>query len=201
MPSPLPKKSISLPVISINLLPKDVFLDSIVGKFLLWSLSIGRYLVVFTELVVILSFLSRFQLDRKLTDLNENIEQQKQIILSYADTEAKFNTAKDKIEMIKQRQENQIGIDSLSFLEKNLPIDIRISNISFQPQGWNIEASSLSIASLKQMTDKIILANPESDVSLSKVLLNSRTGAIDFSLSLRHKAVVTTSKKVTGDES
>ena len=68
--------------ISVNLLTQDDFSSSPIGKVFLWALSVGRYIVVITELIVILSFLSRFKLDRDLTDVNEAIEKQKAIILS-----------------------------------------------------------------------------------------------------------------------
>jgi hypothetical protein len=173
--------------ISVNLLPKDAFLDSVIGKFLLWSLSIGRYLVVFTELIVILSFISRFKLDRDLTDLNEKIQIQKQTILSYADTEAKFNSVKSRIDTIKLNQENQQGLNALNFLEQNIPIDVKLSRISFTPTSWAIEGSALSAQSLKLTVGRVVAANLQSEISLSNVKLNSRTGAIDFNIAVRHK--------------
>lgn len=174
--------------VSVNLLPKDPFLDSIVGKFLLWSLQIGRYLVVFTELVVILSFLSRFKLDRDLTDLNEKITVQKQTILSYGDTEAKFNAAKSKIETIKLIQDSQLGLNTLTFLEQNLPIDVKLNRLTSSVNGWTIDASTLSAQSLRAIAEKIFAANPSATISFSKIKLNSRTGAIDFSLSVVYKS-------------
>jgi hypothetical protein len=55
--------------INVNLLPQDPFFETVFGRFLKWALSIGRYIVIFTELIVILSFASRFTLDRMVTDL------------------------------------------------------------------------------------------------------------------------------------
>lgn len=184
--------------ISVNLLPKDPFLESVVGKFLLWSLQIGRYIVVFTELVVILTFLSRFKLDRDLTDLNEKIQVQKQTILSYGDTEAKFNAVKNKIETIKLVQNNQFGLNILSFLEQNLPIDVKVNQINISPNGWSMDASALSARSLRVLADKIFANNPSAaTISLSKLKLNSRTGTIDFSLAVNYKATTSTLKPTT----
>ncbi len=181
--------------ISVNLLPKDAFLSSVVGKFLLWSLSIGRYLVVFTELIVILSFLSRFKLDRDLTDLNEEIEVQKRTIQTFADTEQKFRLAQAKVEAIKLSQENQFAINSLNFLEKNLPIDVKLSRISFSPNGWTLEGSALSAQSLRLTAQRVLAENSSSSISLSKVKLNSRTGTIDFGLSVNHLVAAKSVKK------
>ena len=74
----------------INLLPKEKWETGTAGKLLKWALSIGRYIVVFTELVVISAFLYRFSLDRKLMDINEQVNQQKKIIVTYGDLETNF---------------------------------------------------------------------------------------------------------------
>jgi hypothetical protein len=194
--SKLPGK---LPKIEINLLPKDPFMESLPGKFLTWSLSIGRYIVVLTELIVIISFLSRFQLDRKLTDLNEAIEKQKSIILSYQETENRFLTTQTKINFLKKVQQNNTFLDSMNFLEKNLPIDVKLSSISIQSSGWTLSASALSAQGMKLAVDKIISINSQSDVSMGSVKLNSRTGTIDFDINVRETQKVTQSKIVAKD--
>ena len=186
----MPKLPPKLPNIEINLLPQDPFIDSVLGKFLTWSLSIGRYIVVLTELIVIISFLSRFQLDRKLTDLNEAIEQQKSIILSYQETETKFRATQTKIDFLKKTQQNNNLLESMSYLEKNLPIDVKLQSLTIQPSGWSLTASALSAQGMKTTIDKIISINPQSEVSLGTVKLNSRTGAIDFDMSIKVKQKV-----------
>jgi hypothetical protein len=176
--------------VTVNLLPKDPFLHSPIGKFLQWSMSIGRYLVVFTELIVILSFLSRFKLDRDLTDLNEEIEVQKQTILSYADTEDRFNSVKTKLDLIQRVQENQTILPALNFLEKSLPIDVKLNQINFSAQGWNINGSALSAQSLRVTAVRVLAANPDALVSLSEIKLNSRSGTIDFIMSIKYPTTV-----------
>ena len=69
--------------ITINLVPKDPFFATIPGRVLKWALSAGRYIVIFTELVVIISFATRFTLDRQVTDLNDTITSKEAIINSY----------------------------------------------------------------------------------------------------------------------
>ena len=61
--------------LSINLLPQDPFYETPIGRVMAWASTVGRYLVIFTEVVVIFSFASRFKLDRDLTDLNATILQ------------------------------------------------------------------------------------------------------------------------------
>lgn len=82
----------------INLLSGD---EGVGGKFLKWALTWGKRIVILTELVVILAFLSRFYFDTKAADLSEKITQKKAIVLASADFEKKFRTAEAKINKVK----------------------------------------------------------------------------------------------------
>ena len=55
--------------VPINLLPKTEFELSFWGRFIKWALSTGRYIIILTELVVIIAFMSRFKLDRDASDV------------------------------------------------------------------------------------------------------------------------------------
>lgn len=184
LPNPLPK-------IKINLIPQDPFMSSVVGKFLVWSLSIGRYIVILTELVVILSFLSRFKLDRDLTDVNEAIASQKAVITSYGQLEDDFLATQSRINFIKSKtQDNQIST-SLDFIEKNLPVDVKLTQLNLQSLKWYMSASAKTAQSMKATVDQVMRANPQSEVSLSKVKLNSQLGSIDFDITVDQKPAVT----------
>jgi hypothetical protein len=74
----------------INLLPLGEFDVSFWGKALKWALSTGRYIVIITEIVVIGAFLSRFKLDKDISDLSEHITGQKAHLDALANTEKKF---------------------------------------------------------------------------------------------------------------
>jgi hypothetical protein len=48
---------------TINFLPEDELEKSPIGRFLKWALKAGRYIIVLTELIVVVVFISRFRLD------------------------------------------------------------------------------------------------------------------------------------------
>jgi hypothetical protein len=186
----LPKSAKKHPTVAVNLLPQDPFLDSVIGKFLTWALSIGRYLIIITEFIVIMSFLSRFKLDRDLTDLTENIERQKAVILSYEDVERNFTSVQQKINFIAREQENQSIIPTLSFIEKNLPLDTKLTQLNVQPNNWSVTAAAVTAQSMKSAVDRIAAAYPQNEVSLGEVKLNGRTGTIDFSIRVSQPTTV-----------
>lgn len=78
------------PTPEINFLSGDKFDAQPQGRFLKWALTWGKRIVVVTELVVIIAFLSRFWLDTMVADLAEKIDQKKAVVLASADFEKKF---------------------------------------------------------------------------------------------------------------
>jgi hypothetical protein len=83
--------------ININLIPRDPFFDTAMGRTLQWAISIGRYIVIFTQIVVILSFAARFTLDFQLTNINKSITQNYSTIESFGDLEKDFRLAQAQI--------------------------------------------------------------------------------------------------------
>lgn len=179
----------TIPTIAINLIPQDPFLESIPGKFLTWALSVGRYIVVFTELIVILTFLSRFQLDRELTDLNEQILQQVAIIESYEATEPKYLNLQKQTNFILQKQQNESIVSTLTMLEKTLPLDVKLEDLNLHQGSWSINAQSLSAHGMKQAINQIMTLNPQSNVSVNSVRLDNRTNVIKFEMRVSAKTV------------
>ena len=65
---------------NINLLGDSEMDHTPVGRIVNWAVTYGRYIMIGTEIVVLLAFISRFSLDRKLTDLKEEVGQKQEII-------------------------------------------------------------------------------------------------------------------------
>ena len=78
------------PKSEIELLPQEGWEKGTLGKLLKWALTAGRYIVIVTELAVIMAFLSRFKFDRELTDLHEEIKQKQAVIQSAQSFETEF---------------------------------------------------------------------------------------------------------------
>lgn len=120
-----------------SLLPKSGE-NSPLGKIVNWLSSVGRYIVIFTELIVISAFLSRFWLDRRNTDLSETIRQEKAILESTMDFEKEFNLFKARIEAIaKGLAEEKSLLEPLDIVASNIPPDIVIQRYSFVGQNKN----------------------------------------------------------------
>lgn len=101
---------------AVNLLPTDRFEFSRTGRFLIWALSTGRLVVILTELVVILAFLSRFWLDRQLSDLRRLRFEKTQVAQSFEDTRIQWDKTRRSIQAAQDAIAAQF--DAASRLEK-----------------------------------------------------------------------------------
>ena len=88
------------PAKPINLLTRKDFDASVVGRILRWSLIYGRYIIVSTEIIVLLAFIYRFSLDRQITDLNEEIEQKSAIVIANQAFEKSFRNLQSRVDQI-----------------------------------------------------------------------------------------------------
>ncbi len=163
--------------IRINLLPKDPFLSSALGRLLQWALSAGRYIVIFTELVVIVSFATRFVLDRKLTDINTDIFKKRAVILSYGDLEDRFRATQSKLEQLSKLQQDVNITDVFENLTKVTPKDVKLSQLTISTTGVTINGKTQSQASFNLLINNLQLSNQFYNISVSNVESTQDEGA------------------------
>jgi hypothetical protein len=84
----------------LSLLPDSENPNSFGAKAIKWLTTVGRWVIVFTELIVVSAFISRFWLDRKNSDVSETIRQQQAILESTQSFEKEFNSFQQRLEFI-----------------------------------------------------------------------------------------------------
>ncbi|OGV91590.1 hypothetical protein A2783_04155 [Microgenomates group bacterium RIFCSPHIGHO2_01_FULL_45_11] len=159
--------------LAVNLLPKDAFSESLVGKTLLWALSIGRYIVVFTEAIVILSFLSRFKLDRDLTDLNTGIEQQLAIIQSFGDLEQNIRNLQEKLDFIAALETQLPPQAVVNHLAQAIPPDVQLTEFEFTPEAVTFKAHALTTQGFSIFIRRVQTNPLFQDIELQDILSGS----------------------------
>lgn len=168
----------------INLLPKDEFESSTIGKFIKWAISVGRWVVVFTEFIVICAFLSRFYFDTELANYWEDIKQKKAMVDSALVFEDKFRAIQQKIIIVKnslaQETKPSLLISSINAL---LPMDIFLTGFSIQENKLSLLGYSLSENSLNVFIKNLISHPQITNVNISNIS-NKKDGGpgINFSI-------------------
>jgi len=183
--------------IEINLVPKDPFFSTVIGKILKWSLSAGRYIVIFTLLVVIMSFISRFTLDRKVTDLNSSINQKKNIILSYGDISENFRTIQEKISQYKQTEQETNIVDTFANKSKIMPEGIILQEFAIRPTSVMISGKTLSQSSFNLLINNMQISPDFSNINVSKIESSTIEPGLFFDIKADTRPEVKIEKQTT----
>lgn len=116
----------------ISLLPGEENSNNLFARILKWLTSVGRVVIIFTELIVIGAFLSRFWLDRKNSDLSEILRQQKAIISSTKEFEDDYLSLQERLKYIKDFYSHEPAyINNLNSFVQSIPSDVYIQNLIF----------------------------------------------------------------------
>lgn len=150
-------------------MPQDPFFETALGRFLKWSLSVGRYIVIFTELIVILSFATRFTLDRMVTDLNSSINQKQRVIESYGDLETNFRFIQRQIEDYNQLKQESNLVDIFPILNENVPRDVVFESLLIRPESINFTGSALSQDALNTLVNNLQFSPYFTQISVNKI--------------------------------
>lgn len=153
----------------INLLPQEEFETSTFGRILKWALSSFRIMVIITELVVMAAFLSRFWLDARNSDLNDELNTTKAQILAYSDIESATRLNQRKIAIAKSLYTQKNISEIIENISKLIPSDISLSSISINDNALTLKALSLSERSIMQFLINLDNSSDLTDVNLSQV--------------------------------
>ncbi|OGM15869.1 hypothetical protein A2V56_05320 [Candidatus Woesebacteria bacterium RBG_19FT_COMBO_42_9] len=153
----------------INLLPSEEFAVTTTGRILSWALSTFRYIVIVTELVVILAFISRFWLDAQNADLAEEIEQKQSLIASSKDFEREFIEVQKRLIIYKTLTSDSVSFSKIfSNISVNIPEDVLLSKISLSGESLTVDGLSPSERSIVQFA-----VNLEKNAGYPKTTLKS----------------------------
>lgn len=188
----MPAKAGQARAITINLLPKDPFYTSMVGRILTWAMSAGRYLVIFTELIVIVSFATRFKLDRDVTDLNTSLHQKKIIVESYGSLDQNIRQTQAKLEEYKKQEQSSNIIDVFSYLTEVTPADVVLDKLIVNPTSVVISGQTLSQSAFNTLINNLQLSPHFHNVTISKVEASQETSGLEFQLQANTKDSVIT---------
>lgn len=170
----------------INLLSGGKFEESPVGKFFKWALTVGRYIVIFTELIVIVSFISRFKLDADLNELNKDIKEKQAAIISFGDLEKNVGFLQSRLEIIKSREKSGIRADKvLEECSSIIPVDVVLSDLSIEESSVSLEGAALSHQGLAAFIEGFKASDLFDEIDLRKVSSKGEGQEIEFEIAVK----------------
>ncbi|NOY14664.1 MAG: PilN domain-containing protein [bacterium] len=174
---------------AINLLPSAQWNYSFVAFLLKWVVSYGRYVLVITELIVILAFLSRFKLDQDLLSLEDRIRDDRLILESSRKFEDRLQklTSKQGF-VIKEWKDQYLWSEYLKEVTRLLPQGVVLSSITASGSQLSLTGSSLNETALAYLMNNFKKSPAFKRVSLEKVasdLSSKEMRLITFSLTVQ----------------
>ena len=163
--------------VKINLIGEEEMEHTPVGRIVSWAVTYGRYIMISTEIIVLLAFISRFSLDRKLTDLNDEVSQKQAIIDANHDFETDVRKIQGKLTNIQTLLSSPTTASTaLTTIQTLLPADVHLTalNISNQQVTGSVVANSTQ--SFSQMIANIQAEQIFHDVTIGDVNRNPVTG-------------------------
>ncbi len=169
---------------SINLLERSD-LDSPIGRITTWAVTYGRYIMIGTEIVVLLAFIARFSLDRKLTDLKEEISQKQAILVANAPFEQEVRDIQDRLGKIKSITTDESKLVSLiTLVQTILPQDVYLTSLDIASEKLIIDATAGSTEGFSQFLTSLSSASDVRDVEIGDIQKQPGRG-IQFKLTVQ----------------
>lgn len=147
-----------------------------------WAVTTGRYMIILTEMVVIVAFLMRFKLDEDLRNLNEQINGQVALLQSQTNEEEKFRQLQKEILLADQMLKNRTHpVELFDYAEARIGEDITIKKRGVAPGELSITALTLSQRAMGELMSTIS-ADPRWKMLDVTELAGEKTNGIKFTI-------------------
>ena len=185
----------------INLLFKEGFENSASGRVLTWAVTAGRAIVILTEFVVIVAFLSRFWLDRTLTNLNEDNDKKKAQVELSLNFENDFRSVQSRLASYKSiNSTNFKSSDVIDEVGKYLPEDIVLTNIEVTENNVEIKGRAFTDQGLAIFLKGVHSSDKYTNVGLADISVTSGDTSFGFVLRADKKQAKKAPAKKEGSE-
>lgn len=159
----------------INLLPQKEFASSTLGRILNWVLSTFRIIVIVTEIIVMIAFLSRFWLDAKNTDLNDEIKQKQAFLAASLPFEKDFKDTQKRLAIFSNiANEKPLISGVLNQISSFLPPDVLLNSTSFNGKSVEIAGLTQNETSIQQFVVNLQSGDFLQNVALSEVMSSEK---------------------------
>lgn len=163
--------------VSVNLLDQPEFNSSSIARIMNWAITYGRYIMIGTEVIVLVAFISRFSLDRQLTDLREEIAQKQIILEANQDFENEFLYVQDtlkKVSALTKTQDKPITI--LQNIISIIPDDVFIQSYDYSDTSLEIRFTAGTTQSFSSVLTRLQNIESLHNIEVSEISKDTLRG-------------------------
>lgn len=165
--------------IRINLLGTQDLDHTPWGRLISWATTYGRYIMITTEIVVLLAFISRFSLDRKNTDLTEELTQKQAILQANVEFEREIKSLQANLATTKTLLTHQAKpVELINTIETLLPADVYLSTLDVTKNKLSISATAASTQGFAQFLSNLQATKLIANVLLGDIEREPATGIV-----------------------
>lgn len=166
-------------ITTVNLLEHDTLEDSPLGRIVTWSTTYGRYIMITTEIIVLLAFISRFSLDRKRADLNDAIDSKRAIIEANAAFETQYRDIQSEVTRIKTLLVGQTKpLEILKLMSSVIPSDVYFKSYDYTPSRISVQAVAKSTQGFAVFLNNLTAVKEFIRVDMGEVKKNPTEGIL-----------------------
>jgi len=173
---------------SINLVPKKSFEDeNFRKKASIWITTVGRIVVILTELTVVVVFALRFGLDAKLKDLKEEAETSKVRVQQESKFVTDFTSTQKRLLYIKQVKAQTIKPwEFISKVTATVPSGVTLEKIEyFETSPIVVRASATNILDFGKFIENLMVEKSITEISLKEASFYKEKGSYFFVLEIK----------------
>ncbi|HPR91912.1 MAG TPA: hypothetical protein PLR64_01510 [Candidatus Dojkabacteria bacterium] len=155
---------------SINLIDPVYTENDAFTKAYEWMVTIGKYLLIFVEMIVLGVFFSRFFLDKKRIDLNEEVESQIQLLRTepWVSNNILFSRYQKLLKDVKTvKNGQQINSSVVSEIVSGIPITLTLKGFTLNESKVSMSFMASSLEEVKIYESALKENERYSDVSFS----------------------------------
>lgn len=173
------------PKSSINLLTAEIRPQGRWDRIYAWTANTAKYIIIFTEMIVIAAIGFRFVIDGRIAKIDDEIEAQKGLLDARAESETQVRQLITSMQSIQQMEESKYSLASYyERIQTLVPTSITMQSISVDIGDCSIIGQVANYETLLQLENNLKTAT---DI-LSNVTMStnqSQGGAINFSASFK----------------
>jgi len=167
----------------INLIPKEDFERTTLGRIMKWALTSFRFIVIVVELIVIGGFLFRFWLDVQINNLDDEINQKSALISSKSSFEKEFRNVQTKLNLFNQiTAADNVSLQVFEDVVGSLPVDTQLTSFTRQTDTLSISGATLSEDSIASFIANLEEKERVALVTLKQITTGESGPFVEFNL-------------------
>lgn len=144
--------------------------DDLFNKLVDWALTIGRLLVIITEIIALSSFIYRFTLDSQIIDLHSKIKQQETLVSFFKKKEDSYRNLQDRLTIASDfSSEGEKKLKIFQDVMNLMPPGMTLNKLDVSQNSIIIDSKFQSTSSFKSFIQSLRGYSPVTKVSIGKI--------------------------------